>query len=227
MKRTIYLIYFFILLSAVSWRLANADSSLHRIENISFSEGEGMTEVIILMNDLVKPLARYVGQNNCLTLDFPGTKTVAETSGKTYAGRDIKLAYLKDGLEDGGLARMRFYIRPDCLASVRFADNRIMVRFAEKSFLVKPGVAGSKLLLDPKESGYSPAVISLQDAPLEPVIRELAGQAGLDIQLSGRVPETFSLELEAASPFEALKTIAEVCRLRFFRDGKTWIISGA
>ena len=227
MKRAIYLVYFCILLTALSWRLANAGPAQNRIEKISFSEAENNTDIVISMDNLVKPQARYIGANNCLTLDFPGTVVAPELTGNTFAGRDIKLAYLKEGVADGDLSRMRFYLKPHCLASLRFYDKGVIVRLSEKSVMLRPGNAESKLLLDPKESGYSPAVISLQDAPLEPVLRELAGQAGIDLTIAGKLPETFSLELEAASPFEALKTIAEVCRLRFVREGKTWILSGA
>jgi hypothetical protein len=83
-----------------------------------------------------------------------------------------------------------------------------------------------KVLLNPFESNYSPAVISLQDAPFEPAVRELAGQAGIDLKFAGSLPESFSVELEAVSPLEALKSIAEICRLRFFHDGKVWVMAG-
>ncbi len=227
MKRTIYFFYFCILLSATTWRLANAGSAKHQLKNVFVVESEGSSDLVMSMDKIVKPISRFSGTKNCLTLDFPATEVSPEIAGKALAGRDIKLAYLDEGDSEDGFARLRIYIKSDCLAAVRFADNKVIVRLTEKSGMSGEEAGDSKVLLNPQESNYSPAVISLQDAPFEPAVQELAGQAGIELRFAGPLPELFSLELEAASPLEALKGIADVCKLRFFRDGKTWVMSGA
>lgn len=227
MKRMIYVLYLCILLSAFSWRLANAGSARQQIKSISIVEAEGTSDLIVLMNKIATPISKFSGQKNCLTLDFPATEVSPEITGKSVAGRDVKLAYVDNGNAESGFARLRVYIRPDCLAAVRFSENCVIVRLTEKSGMFEPEAVNSKVLLNPQESNYSPAVVSLQEAPFEPAVRELAGQAGIELRLSGTLPESFSLELESVSPLEALKSIAEVCRLKFFRDGKAWVMSGA
>ncbi len=219
--------YFCILLSAATWRLANAGSAKQQLKSISIVESEGYSDLVMSMDKIVKPVSRFSGQKNCLTLDFPATEVSPEIAGKALAGRGIKLAYLDKGSAEDGLTRLRLYIKSDCLAAVRFAENNVIVRLTEKSGMFEAEEAGSKVLLNPQESSYSPAVVSLLDAPFEPAVRELAGQAGIELKLSGSLPESFSLELEAVSPLEALKSIADVCKLRFFRDGKTWVMGGA
>ena len=59
------------------------------------------------------------------------------------------------------------------------------------------------------------------------LLEELAAQAGIEIRLVAPLPEVFSLELETASPVEALHGIAQLYNLRFYREGKVWFMSGA
>lgn len=226
MKRLIYLFYFCILLTAISWRLASASSELPELLSVRLHENKSGTDLVFTFNRMVKPATKFSGQANCLTLDFAEASISDTLPEKAFAGRDLKLGWLADSPLKENLVRARLYIQPHCLAAVRYSGQDVIVRLTEK-IQTKPDRNGeSRNLLNPQEDKNSPAVISLQEAPFKPAVEELAIQAGIELKLSGKLPESFSLECEASSPVEALQAIAEVCNLRFYREGKIWFMAG-
>ncbi len=227
MRRILLLAVFVFVLPFFLWPVAEAKHDFAGITDFAVFEKTDEVDVIISMTRLTRPATRFSGEHNCLTLDFAQTQIDAELLQRAFAGRAIKLAYLTttDGVKRG--SRVRFYIRPDFLASVRYAGNDVIVRLTEKASFANRDKNETKTLLNPQEGSYSPAVISLHDAPFQPVIEELAAQAGIEIRLVAPLPEVFSLELETASPVEALHGIAQLYNLRFYREGKVWFMSGA
>lgn len=217
--------YFLVLLSAVSWRLAGASSKVPQLNSAIINEKAGETDIVLSLNHLVKPSILLAGKENCLILDFPDTLLAENLYRKALVSRDLKLGYLVRAETDIVKTRVRLFIRPECLASIRYSNHDVIIRLAEKIGM-NGHVENDKVLLNPQENRNSPAVISLQDAPFRPALLELASHAGIDLQFAGRTPENFSLELEASSPLEALQGIADVCSLRFYRDGKVWYMAG-
>jgi len=226
MKRLIYLLYFCVLLTAVSWRLANASSELPELMSVKLQENQAGTDLILTFNRLVRPTTRFSGPANCLTLDFIDVSISDNLTDRAFAGRDLKIGWVAISPLKENLIRARLYIQPHCLAAVRYSDQDVVVRLTEKT-QIKPDQNGeSRNLLNPHEDENSPAVISLQEAPFRPAVEELAAQAGIELKLSGKLPELFSLEFEASSPVEALQAIADICSLRFYRKGKIWFMTG-
>jgi len=226
MKRLIYLFYFCVLLTAVSWRLASASSELPELLTVRLNENRSGTDLVFSFNRMVRPATRFSGQANCLTLDFAGSSISEQLSDKAFAGRDLKLGWLASSSLKENLVRARLYIQPHCLAAVRYSGQDVIVRLTEKTQAQPDSDNDSRNLLNPHEDKNSPAVISLQEAPFRPAVEELAVQAGIELKLSGTLPESFSLEFEASSPVEALQAIADVCNLRFYREGKVWFMAG-
>lgn len=227
MKRLLLFITLAVSFSLFFWPSAKASPDFAKIIDFAIFEKTDEVDVIISMNRLVKPATRFSGEYNCLTLDFDRTHVDEDLLHRAFAGRALQLAYLTVIEDAKRSSRVRFYIRQDFLASVRYAGNDVVVRLAEKSGFAGRDKNDTKTLLNPQEDNYSPAVISLHDAPFQPVVEELAAQAGIEIKLVGSLPETFSLELETTSPVEALHGIAQLCNLRFYREGKIWFMSGA
>ncbi|EKD83798.1 MAG: hypothetical protein ACD_39C00444G0004, partial [uncultured bacterium] len=216
--------YLIVLLFALSWRLVNAGSESNGIADLRIEEHAADTEIIISLNAAERPAASFSGDNWCLVLDFRNAQVNANHVEKAYASRDLRLGYITVLKQKPGDARVRLYIRPGCLASLRYRDRDVIVRIAEKTALsvqtsIEPG-----FLLSPAEEKYAPAVISLHEAPLWPVINELATLAGVEVERSGSLPEKFSAELQAASPLEALKELAAKCDLELLRRGQIWHI---
>lgn len=226
MKRLIYLFYFCVLLTAVSWRLASASSQLPELLTVRLDENRYETDLIFSFNRMVRPATKFLGQTNCLTLDFANVSIAAQLSDKAFAGRDLKLGWLANSSLKENLVRARLYIQPHCLAAVRYTGQDVIVRLTERTQAEPDADSDSRNLLNPHEDKNSPAVISLQEAPFRPAVEELAAQAGIELKLSGKMPESFSLEFEASSPVEALQAIADVCNLRFYREGKVWFMAG-
>ncbi len=226
MKRLIYLFYFCVLLTAVSWRLARASSELPELISVKLNENRAGTDLVLTFNRMVRPATRFSGQANCLTLDFSGTSITDDLCERAFAGRDLKLGWIAVSPLRENLVRARLYLKPHCLAAVRYSGQNIIVRLTEKTQINPRQNNENRNLLNPQEDKNSPAVISLQEAPFKPAVEELAVQAGIELELSGKLPETFSLEFEASSPVEALQAIADVCNLRFYREGKIWFMAG-
>lgn len=216
--------YLVVLLFALSWRLASAGSGLSGISDIAVEEGENETGIVVSLTDKNRPVASFSGEDKCLTLDFKGVAIAESLIDKAFAGRDLRLGYVTDLPQGNGTARVRLYLRSGCLASIRYRGCDVIVRIAEKTAMSAPVLIEPDFLLSPAEEKYAPVVISLHDAQLLPVINELADTAGLQIEISGKLPEKFTLEIQSDSPVEAIKRIAQACDLDLFRRGPVWHI---
>jgi len=224
-RHRIYTVYLIVLLLALSWRLASAGSGLSGITSIDVHERENETEVVVALTGVYRPAVSFSGEDRCLVLDFKDVAIAGELTEKAYASRDLRLGYITTLPQKPDTVRVRLYLRAGCLASIRYANNDVMIRIAEKSAMAVPASIEPGFLLSPAEEKYAPVVISLHEAPLLPVINELADISGLQIEIAGTIPERFTLEAQSDSPIEAMKRIAQTCDLELFRRGQVWHIS--
>ncbi len=229
--------YIMVLLSAISWRVTRANPSLSEIKNINISETEEQTLINIDLSKNTKVVPYLKGSENCFILEFDKSTLSEELKTKAFASRDIKLGYLSTVTEDKNCekntkiktskkVRAKFFLKPECLPSVKYHNNKVVLKLSVKENLNKPSQQPSNSLMHPNESKYAPVVISLENAPFKPVVSEIATQAGMDLHFKGNFPETFSIELQSEDPFNAICTIAEKNNLNFYRDGKTWYMEG-
>ncbi len=219
------MVYLIILLFALSWRLANAGSSFSGISGIEVDERATDTEIVISMTHINRPAASFSGEDRCLVLDFKDIAAAGQLTEKAYAGRDLRLGYLTALPQKPDTTRVRLYLRAGCLASIRYSGNDVIVRIAEKAAMAVPATIEPGFLLSPAAEKYAPVVISLHDAPLLPVINELAEVSGLQIEIAGSLPARFTLEVQSDNPVDAMKQIAQACDLELFRRGQVWHIS--
>lgn len=233
----IYIFYIIIFFSAISWRVTKAYPSLSEIKNINISESEGQTIVSIDLSKPTRAIPFLKNQENCIVLDFDKTLLSKDLKTRAFASRDIKLGYLSVLAENKTSVntkkakptkkvRGKFFLKPDCLASVKYSENKVILKLTEKETLLKACKGPSNNLMHPKEKQYAPVVISLENAPFQPVVSEIAAQAGMSIKFTGKIPETFSMELQSEDPFDALCSIAVKTDIKFYRDGKTWYMEG-
>lgn len=233
----IYIFYIMVFFSAISWRITRAHPSLSEIKNVNISESEGQTIVSIDLSKPTRALPFLKSQENCIVLDFDKTMLSKDLKTRAFASRDVKLGYLSVLTEDKipvstkkakaiKKVRGKFFLKPDCLASVKYSENKVILKLTEKETLLKAYKCPSNSLMHPKEKKYSPVVISLENAPFQPVVSEIAAQAGMGIKFTGKIPETLSMELQSEDPFDALCSIAVKTNMKFYRDGKTWYMEG-
>ena len=216
--------YLIVLLSALSWRLVSAGNSVQAVENIRIDEKDTATEIVISLNAVKRPSASFSGNYRCLILDFPKAQISEKLVKRAHASRDLRLGYITALSQRPDDTRVCLYIRPGCLATLRYQNSDVVVRIAEKTALAVSSSIEPDFLLNPTEEKYAPAVISLHDAPLLPLIDELATLAGVKVEQSGNLPAKISVELQAASPLDALKELTKVCGLEFVRRGQVWFI---
>lgn len=232
----IYMFYLMILLSAISWRVTRAYPVLSEIKDVSISESEDQTLVTIDLSKPAKAIPYLKSSENCIILDFDKTVMSSELKTKAFASRDVKLAYmsvLSNSVEafknkkpqNSKKVRAKFFLKPDCLPSVKYTGNKVFLKLAVKENHLKP-CEPENTLLHPQEKKYAPVVISLENAPFQPVVSEIATQAGMELNFAGKIPETFTIELQSEDPFDALCTIAEKNNMKFYRDGKNWFMEG-
>lgn len=232
----IYILYLMILLSAISWRVTRAYPALSEIKDVNISESEDQTLISIDLTKPTKAVPFLKSSENCLILDFDKTIMSSDLKTKAFASRDVKLAYMSvldnsiDAFKtskpkNNKKVRAKFFIKPDCLPSVKYLGNKVFLKLAVKETTLKPSEP-ENTLLHPREKKYAPVVISLENAPFQPVVSEIATQAGMELNFSGKLPETFTIELQSEDPFDALCTIAEKTNMKFYRDGKNWFMEG-
>lgn len=221
----IYLFYLVVLFSALTWRLVNADSGVPRLTAFSINERKGFTDLLLSMNKLQKPIAVFSGTDNSLSLDFNGVLINKNLVEKAFSGRDFRLAYFVENSKEDKISRVRLFPQPGCLATVRYQQDDVLVRLSAPKSLSIRKLRKNRSLINPQEEKNSPAVISLQNAPLVPAVTELATKAGIEVKFGDALPETFSLEVDAPTPFEAIKSLAKSCNLSFRREGKFWLLT--
>lgn len=217
--------YLIVLLFALSWRLARAGSGFSGISNIAIEELAGETGIVVSLTHVNRPVVSFSGEEKCLVLDFKNVSVEEKLVDTAFAGRDLRLGYITILPQKPDCARIRLYLMPGCLASIRYSDSDVIVRLAEKKAMTTSATIEPGFLLSPAEEKYAPVVISLHDAPLLPVISELADIAGLQIEMTGNLPEKFTLEVQSESPLDAIKRISQACDLELMRRGQAWHIS--
>lgn len=233
----IYMFYLMILFSAISWRVTRAYPSLSELKEVNIAESENQTMVTINLSKPTKVVPYLKGTENCIVLEFDKAIISDKLIKKAFASRDIKLAYLsvannetnKDKnakIKQNKKVKAKFFFKPECLPSVKYLKDKVALKLSVKDNLAKASQQPSNTLLHPNEEKYAPVVISLEDAPFKPVVSEIATQAGMDLQFKGKLPETFSIELQSEDPFEAICAIAVKTKMKFYRDGKIWYLEG-
>ncbi len=226
-----------ILFSAISWRVTRAYPSLSELKEVNIAESENQTMVTINLSKPTKVVPYLKGTENCIVLEFDKAIISDKLIKKAFASRDIKLAYLsvannetnKDKnakIKQNKKVKAKFFFKPECLPSVKYLKDKVALKLSVKDNLAKASQQPSNTLLHPNEEKYAPVVISLEDAPFKPVVSEIATQAGMDLQFKGKLPETFSIELQSEDPFEAICAIAVKTKMKFYRDGKIWYLEG-
>lgn len=226
-----------ILFSAISWRVTRAYPSLSELKEVNIAESENQTMVTINLSKQTKVVPYLKGTENCIILEFDKAIISDKLIKKAFASRDIKLAYLsvannetnKDKnakIKQNKKVKAKFFFKPECLPSVKYLKDKVALKLSVKDNLAKASQQPSNTLLHPNEEKYAPVVISLEDAPFKPVVSEIATQAGMDLQFKGKLPETFSIELQSEDPFEAICAIAVKTKMKFYRDGKIWYLEG-
>lgn len=220
----IYMFYLLILFSALTWRLASADSGKVRITSFVIKESAVGTDLVLSLNKLQKPVALFVGAENCLILEFPQTAIDSSLLTQGFASRDLRLGYFVDGSKASDKARIRLFVQPGCLSTIRYAKADVIVSLSDKKSEPTRRISKGRNLINPLEEKNSPAVISLQNAPLVPVVLELAERAGIEVKFSDSLPERFSLEFDAPTPLEAIKGLARACNLEFIREDRSWVL---
>ncbi len=220
-NRIIYAFYMVTLMMAVTWRIVGAESVVPRIENIEVVEKNDFSSIKMKLSHSLIPVADFDIEENRLSLIFSNTAVDEILINKALVARDLRLGYVaSDDIRRKTIVRL--FVKPDCLATVKYEDNCVIVNLAPK--VLTAGKRRQRTLINPGDEKHAPAVVSLQDAPLIPVIRELADEAGIDIDFAGNLPEKFSIEYEAASSFEAIRAIALSSGLQLLpREGK-WLL---
>lgn len=235
-SKHIYILYLIILLSAVSWRVTKAAPSLSEIKDLNFLETDKQTVVSINLSKPTKAVPFLKSNENCIILDFDKTILAESISSRAFASRDIKLAYLSvldnnskvlnsPKPQNNKRVRAKFFLKPDCMTSVKYNDNKVLLKVVKKEKQEKNCLPQNSLL-HPKEKKYTPVVLSLENAPFKSVVSEIANQAGMEINFKGEIPQKLSIELQSEDSFEALCAIAEKSNMNFYRDGKNWFLEG-
>ena len=233
----IYIFYIMVLLSAISWRVTRAYPSLSEIKDVNIVESENQTLINIDLSKATKVVPYLKGSENCFILEFDKSTIGENLKTKAFASRDVKLGYLS-AISDEKKAdknakpvsnkkvKAKFFLKPECLPSIKYLNNKVVLKLSIKENLNKPNQP-SNSLMHPSENKFAPVVLSLENAPFKPVVSEIAAQAGMDLHFKGNFPETFSIELQSEDPFNAICSIAVKTNTNFYRDGKTWYMEGS
>ena len=233
----IYIFYIMVLLSAISWRVTRAYPSLSEIKDINIIESENQTLINIDLSKAAKVVPYLKGSENCFILEFDKSTITESLKTKAFASRDVKLGYLSLVSEEKNVnksskpvinkkVKAKFFLKPECIPSIKYLDNKVVLKLSVKENLNKPNQP-SNSLMHPSENKFAPVVLSLENAPFKPVVSEIAAQAGMDLHFKGNFPETFSIELQSEDPFNAICSIAVKTNSNFYRDGKIWYLEGS
>lgn len=226
-----------VLVSAVSWRVAKAYPSLPEIKSVNIVEEDKQTLVTINLSKPTKVVPYLKNTDKCIILEFDKTTISEELKTKAFASRDVKLAYLsvlnKDSYKNKNSkpkndkkVRAKFFIKSDCLPTVKYLDNKVTLKLSVKDNLSKITDEPYHSLMNPTENNTSPIVVKLEKAPFKSVVSEIASQAGIDVKFKGEIPETITIDLQSEDPFNALCSISIKAGVNFYRDGKNWFMEG-
>ena len=226
-----------VLLSAISWRVTKAYPSLAEIKDINIVEAENQTLINIDLSKSAKVVPYLKGSENCFILEFDKSTISESIKNKAFASRDVKLGYLSLVSDErktnktskpisNKKVKAKFFLKPECIPSVKYLENKVVLKLSVKENLNKPNQP-SNFLMHPSENKYAPVVLSLENAPFKPVVSEIAAQAGMNLHFKGEFPETFSIELQSEDPFNAICSIAVKTNTNFYKDGKIWYMEGS
>ena len=233
----IYIFYIMVLLSAISWRVTRAYPSLSEIKEVDITETDNQTLITIDLSKQTKMVPYLKSGENSIVMEFDKTVISKELKNKAFAGRDIKLGYLSCVTDDNNhdknhkvktskKVRAKFFFKPDCLPSIKYLKNKVALKLSVKENLAKTNLQPSNSLMHPSENKFAPVVVSLENAPFKAVVSEIASQAGMDLKFKGKLPETFSIELQSEDPYNAIYAIAEKTNIKFYRERKVWYMEG-
>lgn len=220
-NRLIYASYMVILMMAVTWRMVSADSFIPEIRVIEVVEKNEFSSIKMKLSNSLIPVVDFDIEENRLSLIFSNADVEESLKNKAFVARDLRLGYV---VSDKAKRKtmVRLFVKPDCLATVKYEDSYVIVNLTPR--ILSSGKRRQRNLINPGDEKHAPAVISLQDAPLIPVIKELADGAGIDIDFAGDLPEKFSIEYEAASSFDAIRAIALSSGLQLIPGNGKWIL---
>ncbi|MFZ5950433.1 MAG: hypothetical protein ACOYXC_06990 [Candidatus Rifleibacteriota bacterium] len=197
------------------------------LTDIDVVSDHGQTEIIVKTNCKVEPVIEIEKEHSAIRIDFIGLKVGSELVKKALSGEFVSLGYLINYSGRSPVTGLRVFPRKGGLKSVRQDKEGYRIIFSEVKEIASFRRRSSETLFSPKEERFSPVSLSLHEAPSLPLMLELAGKAGIDIRFSQDIPETISINLEAASPIDALKAIAAEIGGRIEQNGKFWWIYGA
>lgn len=230
-RKFIYFIYILILFSAIGFKTVKAYSPEKKeykpafkkdkfiVESVSVEELNNGSRVVFKLGSLFKPIVDYYKKDNSLVLDFYDAD-ISPMVVDAFLGRGVKLGYVTSL---SGKIRAKLFMEANFRASVAYSGKSVVVSVKEKEKIVAP--VEKEKLLKPGEAKYSQAVIRFENSLLEPVVSKLASEAGVEIQFEGNIPDRFTAEFEAPTPFEAIKKIALMNNLRLYRSGKVWYMT--
>ncbi len=225
-KVSIYLIYFLILVGAMSYRLVSASDTrdICIISDLQVvSQPDGFLASLKL-NSMRKPVINYCSVENSVSLQFGNARLADSLVDSPFASKEIKLAYFTQNKEKKTV-KARIFFNSQAPPKIRVNDGEVVIRLTNlktrKNFKIS-----KKELMNPNSAKNAPVVLNLVDAPLRPVLHELARNAGLNLRLSGKLPARLSLALDASDPMTAIRKLADVSKSRLINHGDHWNFNG-
>ncbi|MEW6708980.1 MAG: hypothetical protein AB1403_04090 [Candidatus Riflebacteria bacterium] len=197
------------------------------LTGIDMVSGHGQTEILVKTSCKVEPVIEIEKENSSVRIDFIGLKVSSELLKEALSGEFVSLGYLFSYSGKAPVTGLRVFPRNGGLKSVRPDKDGYRIIFSEVKEIAGFRRRSSETLFSPKEERFSPVSLSLHEAPTLPLMLELAGKAEIDLRFSPDIPETISINLEAASPIDALKAIAAEIGGRIEQKEKFWWIYGA
>lgn len=219
MKKIISLI----LILYVSYHFLPIARAFYRPLITAFEYSKANKCIVIDLTDGKEPVVSYEKNDSSLIIEFPDYSISKKINKKAIAAEGIKLAYLADYSVPYRYSRLKIYTENDKFLSIKTEKNKISL-FIRANEDFEDGISTNNLLA-PKSKQYSPVILQLQEAPLIPVLQKLSDSAGLQLKLSGVLPQNINLEIEAPSPEEAIKHISDKYNLKFYRTEKYFWIS--
>lgn len=229
-KRVIYFIYLLILVSAVFYRTVRADSKLEWqeiveapiIDRVELLKLDGGTDVVIGLNERIRPKTFFLAKENAIVLDFMKVGASSELA-DAFSNDDLKLGYVING---GDKTRIKLFVKPEKKMKMVYDGNNVVVSLRNGVGAEPRRGKAAQRLVKPTDKKYSQAVLSFNDSDFETVVRRLASEAEIEVELGAGLPLSISANFETATPFEALQSIAIENDLKFYNAGKAWFISG-
>jgi hypothetical protein len=229
-KRVIYFIYMMILVSAVFYRTVKADSRLEWqeivegpiINSVELVKLEGGTDVVIGLNERIKPKTFFLAKENAIVLDFMKVGASTELA-DAFSNDDLKLGYVING---GDKTRIKLFVRAENKMKLVYDENNVVVSLRNRAGAEPRRGKAAQSLVEPTDRKFSQAVLSFSDSDFETVVRQLASEAEIEVELGEGLPLSISASFETSTPFEALRSIAIENDLKFYNSGKGWFISG-